>query len=79
MRVYVEYGYPYMCSTEWEYPLVEVRMQGKHVPNGYVLSAVYVRIQVGHVVLVLDGRHSAIRVKPYAAFKAVVGLGYKHA
>jgi hypothetical protein len=79
MRVYVEYGYPSMCSTEWECPLVEVRMQGRHVPKGYVLCSVYARIQVGHYVLVLDGRHSAIRIKPYAACKLVVGLGYRRA
>jgi hypothetical protein len=80
MRVYVEYGLPYGCSTEWECPMhVEQRMQGKHVPDAYVLCSMYVRVQIGHIVLVLDGKHSAIRHKPYSKCKLVLGFGYKHA
>lgn len=75
--MYVEYGL-HGCSTEWECPIAEVRMQGRHVPIGYVLCSVYARMQVGCYVLVLDGRHSAIRHKPYAAFKLVLGFGYRH-
>lgn len=73
IKYFLEVGYPWIVSTEIEYPDgTEVRVKRFIVKR---FKSLYVRLQYKNTVRVLSTNNGYERVyKPYNAFKLVVGI-----